>query len=428
MSKNALVIGAGYMGKIIAKAWKELGFHVYLMDVIDKDVIYETVGGRMEPRTNNRREFASSLNLDFILMSIDLEKQCDEIFQLAQNCEVVSIASPTQFHIHHLNAVLKSGVKRILVEKPICLTKNDLALLDRNLIKQKGVFIAVNFIERAHPTFEAVKNFLRNPNTPWTHDHIFKDGLFWRQQDMRDYMRNKKCPPDHPWGFLRDSSHDVSEIHGLFRSVLPGTSILPVETASFRKWHEKYTEEVFQHPGDYACEVVFGSSDFVDAKYIVRGAKDNDELRRYFVLYNNTTFVFCSTLPRPNLGITPCVWISRFHPRLLALAFSDSPYQTFPMKNDEVKKLLEQYNGYEIPVTPSNPQVRMCQNLLNATSSHELYCSFQDGLDIDAMVMNAYEHAGILVENIATQATDLPHNADDPLAIRSYAHDGDGIC
>ncbi|MBT5772001.1 MAG: Gfo/Idh/MocA family oxidoreductase [Flavobacteriaceae bacterium] len=73
------------------------------------------------------------------------------------NIDIVSIASYDNFHAEQVIKAVKSG-KHVFVEKPICLTEDELISISKALTENPNVKISSNFVLRKSPQFLDVKN------------------------------------------------------------------------------------------------------------------------------------------------------------------------------------------------------------------------------------------------------------------------------
>mgnify|MGYP005848185217 CR=1 FL=1 len=94
-----------------------------------------------------------------------IAQQYDAIYfrnyvDLLENVDVISIATPTQYHYEQTKLALERGV-HILVEKPI--TENlEQAFEILNLVENKDVVFQVGHIERFNPAYIELKNVVEN--------------------------------------------------------------------------------------------------------------------------------------------------------------------------------------------------------------------------------------------------------------------------
>ncbi len=292
IEKTVLVIGVGFMGKMQANLWKNLGYKVTICDVEEVSTVWVTKEGVMCPVEWDRMKIAKDIGVPFVLLPKEWEAQKKALSNL--KADVWNISSPTSFHAKQLLLAKKLGVSKVLLEKPVALKESEMKEL-AHLVDDNSILIQVNYIERANQAYRVVLDYLKNC------DWKPKNGLFWRQHDATDYIIAGDAPADHPWGFLRDSSHDVSEMHGI-NKVIAHQEITAL-AGEMIPWHAKYPNHPKLHlPSDYKSQVEFGSTSI---NYMVRGAKDEPREKRFFILYDDHNLLYCSTLPRAR--IQPCV-------------------------------------------------------------------------------------------------------------------------
>lgn len=131
------VVGVGHLGSIHARLLRNLE-EVELVGVYDRDV-------------ERSAQLAGQLELTRFASFDSLLEQCD----------VVSIVTPTRDHFTSASRSIEAGV-HVFIEKPITATYSDakklLALADA-----KGVRVGVGHIERFNPVFTALGTFRIQP-------------------------------------------------------------------------------------------------------------------------------------------------------------------------------------------------------------------------------------------------------------------------
>ena len=130
--KNILLIGLGNIGKVHFKNLSKFkNCNIY---VFDKD---------------------ENLTLDFINRKIQNETKFEEILN-SNIIDAAIIASPSYTHVDISIILSKKSIPH-LIEKPICLSKNDyLKIL--NTAKKHDVFVMCGFVERFHESIAVLKN------------------------------------------------------------------------------------------------------------------------------------------------------------------------------------------------------------------------------------------------------------------------------
>ena len=130
--KNVLLIGLGNIGKVHYKNLSR--FKNYNIYVFDKD---------------------NNLTSEFINRKIQNETKLEEILN-NNEIDAAIIASPSKTHAD-ISKMLSTKSIPHLIEKPICLSKNDyLTIL--NTAKTHDVFVMCGFVERFHESIVVLKN------------------------------------------------------------------------------------------------------------------------------------------------------------------------------------------------------------------------------------------------------------------------------
>jgi predicted dehydrogenase len=75
----------------------------------------------------------------------------------ANDIDIISIATYDEYHFEQVEAALLAG-KHVFVEKPICLTRNQLMSLETLFRRSKGLSLSANFVLRSCPLFIELKN------------------------------------------------------------------------------------------------------------------------------------------------------------------------------------------------------------------------------------------------------------------------------
>lgn len=134
---KAAVVGVGYLGRFHAQKYAGLE-GVQLVGVYDADA------GRA-------REIAAEVGC----------RAYEDLQELLQAVEMVSIVVPTQFHYAVARQALEAGC-HILLEKPITQTVEEADALIA-LAEQKGLVFQVGHLERFNPAIVALKGVLHRP-------------------------------------------------------------------------------------------------------------------------------------------------------------------------------------------------------------------------------------------------------------------------
>lgn len=131
------VIGAGHLGTIHTKLWKE-NRNMKLAGVYDLD-------------QNSAKEIAGKLDC-YIFESLD---------EAIDNSDIVTIAVPTNVHFEVAKKFIEAG-KHCLIEKPITSTYKEAVKLIE-LAKNNNVVIQVGHVERFNPAIASLSGYDLNP-------------------------------------------------------------------------------------------------------------------------------------------------------------------------------------------------------------------------------------------------------------------------
>ncbi len=387
MKPTVIVIGVGFMGKMQAHVWKQLGYEVVLCDVTPTSEVWVTTDGVMKPIIWDRTAIADSIGARFIQLPTKRSEQEKMLSGIKADCW--NISSPTQHHYQQLVLAHRLGIPKILLEKPVTLSNKEMNLIRSEILPQTQSLIQVNYIERAnHVVLHASKLLHENTWVP-------RRGLFWRQHDMRDYQIAGAAPADHTWGLLRDLSHDVSEVHAFTQALRINPKSLHVSRAQLVPWSEKYHEGPLCLKSDFSSDFSIRSEEF---EWDIRGAKDNPREKRFFLLYDEKRLLYGTTLYRPNLGVYPCLFSLEGVQEVLKVvtqAYSNYPHRELPSDRASLQTLFKELGGKELDVGNSNPQLTMVENLLQVSHEKALLSSLKSALEIDSLVEEAYVVGGM---------------------------------
>ena len=130
-------------------------------------------------------DFDKKLLSNFKNKKINLISRPDQIY-LDNDVKIVSIASFDEFHFDQVINAIKFN-KNIMVEKPICLTKNQFNKIQKALLKNK-VIISSNMVLRTNPRF----NYLKNSIYSSINDiyYIDTEYLWGRPEKLEGWRRN----------------------------------------------------------------------------------------------------------------------------------------------------------------------------------------------------------------------------------------------
>ncbi|HHW09812.1 MAG TPA: Gfo/Idh/MocA family oxidoreductase [Firmicutes bacterium] len=184
---GAAVIGAGNMGKMHARIYKEL-YQAELIAVADIN----------EERA---RELATAMG------GVDYYKDYTEMLK-DERIEVISVTTPDHLHEEPVTACLEAG-RHVLVEKPLA---TSLEACDRMLAAEKkaGKILMVNFNHRWAPPYAATKNQLRQgkQGRP-VMAYARKNDTIWVPTGMCPWLQHSSSAD-----FL--SSHDIDLVRWFF--------------------------------------------------------------------------------------------------------------------------------------------------------------------------------------------------------------------
>lgn len=137
------VIGAGHLGKIHIRLWKEIP--------------NATVVGFFD----SNPETAAKVEKEF---GVTAFSSMDELIAA---CDAIDIVTPTLFHYEVARLAIRNG-KHIFIEKPITHTVEEGKKLVA-LIREAGIKAQIGHVERFNPAFIASKDYLQNPLFIETH-------------------------------------------------------------------------------------------------------------------------------------------------------------------------------------------------------------------------------------------------------------------
>jgi predicted dehydrogenase len=131
------VVGAGYLGKIHIKLWKEVPT-AELIGFFDID-----------------EEEAKKVERDLGV------KAFSDFNSLLHSCDAIDVVSPTVTHYEYVSNTIKAN-KHCFIEKPLAFSMQEAGKLV-SLTQEAGVTVQVGHVERFNPAFLAAKNFIERP-------------------------------------------------------------------------------------------------------------------------------------------------------------------------------------------------------------------------------------------------------------------------
>ncbi|TGN08342.1 Gfo/Idh/MocA family protein [Leptospira ilyithenensis] len=134
--------------------------------------------------------------------------QIEELTGSQSFSHLAIIATPSSSHFHTAKQLLNFGIKNLLIEKPVAVSKKEGVLL-RNLMKKKGARIWINHERRYHPQYRFVRD-------------LIEKGKFGKVQSVRANVFTSAKNPGSAFSksgggpLLHDGTHAMDLIHWLF--------------------------------------------------------------------------------------------------------------------------------------------------------------------------------------------------------------------
>ena len=210
------IIGCGFMGGMHAACYRAL----------------ESLGVAVTAVADGRAEFGQKLAAECGAAWFDDGMKLIE----SDLVDAVDICLPTYLHTSHAAAAMKAG-KAVFVEKPVCITETDMALLQQ-IRQETGAALQVGHVVRFWPEYQWLKetkdagtygaflcgSFRRLSPTPlwasngWLHKPEYSGGL---AIDMHihdvDFVRYLLGEPDHvAVSAYRDINGLIQEIYATY--------------------------------------------------------------------------------------------------------------------------------------------------------------------------------------------------------------------
>lgn len=370
-----VVVGAGQMGIVQAKAWNALGYDIILIDPKQPTpVLMQEVGSHWWIGAHGRGYDPDAVQ---------------RVRSAREKPEVWNISCPTDMHFAYAKAALDVGARKIFLEKPatesVTQTKEVL-----QKAQEAGALIQVDYVERAQRVLKAAMGWIKDR-------HFYPTYMFFRRShDMRERVK-AGAPEDLKWITFRDLCHDVSELELILRHTWWHATAMPRELqvvqACMTPWQEKYGDE-FPFSADVSSEFVVRDPWH---RFTARIKGDNDdELHRYFVLSDGWRATWVSTAPRPKQGIFPAagaVYGMDKVKKLIELAESE---RGLPNTLDELDALNTELGRKRLCFDPNpSPIDKMIRNLHEAQKEEDLICSLSTALWIEEVIHRVYEKAGV---------------------------------
>ncbi|TGK18789.1 gfo/Idh/MocA family oxidoreductase [Leptospira fluminis] len=156
--------------------------------------------GSIDPNEEKRHSFLRQWKVSPHLLFSDWET----FFARGKIPDLVIVATPTESHFFDSAAAIRSGVKNLLVEKPVCETFLQAKSLDR-LARKNGTRIWVNHERRYHPKYAWAKE-------------ILDSGKYGEVRTIRASVLTSTAAPGRAWKgrtgpLFHDGTHAVDLIY-----------------------------------------------------------------------------------------------------------------------------------------------------------------------------------------------------------------------
>ncbi len=148
---KTLILGLGRIATLLEK--DEFRYHpcthsgVLLRSVLSDR--FEVIGA-YDPDPDRTMEFLRDWDLDISTNLSELEKK---------QFDLCVIASSSEAHFENFKIAARIGIKRILIEKPVCINYKDLLKLKRTA-ESKKISVWVNHERRYHPVYNYARDLL----------------------------------------------------------------------------------------------------------------------------------------------------------------------------------------------------------------------------------------------------------------------------
>jgi len=164
------------------------------------------VDSQEERRNDFRNQWGLGAKIPVLEDGDEAGKQIKNLSETKSHLAI--IATPSSDHFHTAKYLLNSGIRNLLIEKPVALSKKDALALSK-LMKQKGARIWVNHERRYHPQYKFIRDHLEN-------------GFFGKVRSVRASVFTSAKNPGLAFSksgggpLLHDGTHAMDLIHWLF--------------------------------------------------------------------------------------------------------------------------------------------------------------------------------------------------------------------
>ncbi|WP_109019798.1 Gfo/Idh/MocA family protein [Leptospira kobayashii] len=168
------------------------------------------LGLAIETKEERRNDFRDQWGLppEFPILENLNRKQIESFARAKSASHLAVIATPSSSHFDTAKQLLNFGIKNLLIEKPVALSKKEGVLL-RNLMNKKNARIWVNHERRYHPRYLFVRDLLQK-------------GSFGKVQSVRANVFTSAKNPGLAFSksgggpLLHDGTHAMDLIHWFF--------------------------------------------------------------------------------------------------------------------------------------------------------------------------------------------------------------------
>lgn len=407
---NVAVFGAGNMGKNHVREWAAVP-GVRVAYVIDTNPAVQKIAEEFGAEFVNMDISTGIRTYDTDMNPEWCAEERKKLYELGDNTDIWSIATPTNNHAVYLGSGLDFG-KKIFLEKPttdspeiteIILNEPLEYRFGRTKRENTDPVVQVDYIEMAHPVLSAIIDDMNEKGF----DPAYS--INWRGKDLRNNPRGLGGGQGSRI-VLEDLVHDISQIMKirnenphLKKWTLPD----PLVEAEIKTWHEKYGND-FPYSTDVEANFKLTFLDNAAPGYymppfqsVIIGGFDQDEERRYFALRDEgqQNAYFGQTLARDNKGIEPVA--VRIGKEKNVKRLTEHAENGTAQRYEEV---IHDCDGEIIDLGPyllqdrqkpgMVPLAKMIRNLHESNTSSDLICPIRDAIGIERIAEIVYKAAG----------------------------------
>lgn len=342
--KSIVQVGCGKMGSIWADAWQESSCE--LCGIIDPDPPNEAV-----------EQFGSEL---FYASTTEYMKD-----NRASQIDILSIATPPEYHTKYLQYGIYKLVPQIIVEKP---STQSIAKAKEINEMAKYSKISVDYIETKHEVLEILGTEIKN-------NFDLTRALHWRGKEPRNF---------NP--YIRDDLiHDISELQFTYDKLDRNFSNIDVIEADIESWE---TTDRFESENRAAVDVnanvkLNGAQ---NESICIRGGFDEPNERRYFIWIDDTREVayLGNTVNRSD--ITPVA------AKITGEKDIETAYEWCSQgkltSDTAFSNLFDKINARTFTIEEHNKQVqKISEEICNGKQSP---VSFSDAVEIESLAADIY--------------------------------------